>query len=111
MSPDADTPDSEIPDSDIPDSDIGVADNPAEHRYELHVAGELAAFTNYRLDASRIVFLHTETLDGYAGRGLGGRLARGALDDARARGLHVVPRCPFIARYIVEHPEYQDLVA
>ena len=100
-----------IPDSFGRDSDISVADNPAAHRYELHVDGELAAFTHYRLDKDRIVFLHTETLDGYAGHGLGGRLARAALDDSRARGLHVVPRCPFIARYIVEHPEYQDLVA
>lgn len=93
------------------DAEITVADNPAANRYELQVDGELAAFTTYRLHPDRIVFLHTETLDAFAGHGLGGRLARAALDDARARGLHVVPRCPFVARYIVEHPEYQDLVA
>lgn len=93
------------------DAEITVADNPAAHRYEMHVDGVLAAFVNYRLQPERIVFLHTETLDAYAGHGLGGRLARAVLDAARARGLHIVPTCPFIARYIVEHPEYQDLVA
>jgi uncharacterized protein len=93
------------------DAEITVADNPAANRYEMHVDGALAAFVNYRLHPDRIVLLHTETLDAYAGHGLGGRLARAVLDAARARGLHVVPRCPFIARYIVEHPEYQDLIA
>jgi uncharacterized protein len=34
-----------------------------------------------------------------------------ALDDARARGLTVVPRCPFVREFIENHAEYQDLVA
>jgi predicted GNAT family acetyltransferase len=29
----------------------------------------------------------------------------------RGKGLVVVPLCPFIARYIQQHPEYHDLVA
>jgi GCN5-related N-acetyl-transferase len=50
---------------------------------------------------------------GAAGGGRrGGRLARAALDDARARGLVVMPFCPFIAAYIERHlDEYGDLVA
>jgi uncharacterized protein len=44
--------------------------------------------------------------------GLGGWLARAALDDARARGLMVMPFCPFIADFIECHiDEYGDLVA
>jgi predicted GNAT family acetyltransferase len=98
-------------DDEFPDDAITVADNPAANRYELQVAGELAAFTDYRLAPDRIVFTHSETLDGFAGHGLATRLARAVLDDARARGLRVVARCPFVASYIAEHPEYQDFVA
>ena len=98
------------PDAEIPDDAITVVDDPSASRYELHVSGELAAFTNYRLAPNRIVFTHTETLDGFAGHGLATRLARGVLDAARARGLQVVPQCPFVAQYVDEHPEYQDLV-
>jgi len=48
----------------------------------------------------------------YEGLGLGGRLARTALDDARTRGLTVMPYRPFIAGYIERHlDEYHDLVA
>jgi predicted GNAT family acetyltransferase len=44
--------------------------------------------------------------------GLGTRLARGALEDARARGVVVEPYCPFIAHFIERHlDEYRDLVA
>ena len=46
----------------------------------------------------------------FEGQGLGARLARFALDDARERGLRVVPLCPFIAAFVKRHPEYQDLV-
>jgi predicted GNAT family acetyltransferase len=43
-------------------------------------------------------------------KGLGARLVAGALDDIRARGLRVVPFCPFVRAYIRRHPEYADLV-
>jgi len=98
------------PGEQIPDDAITIVDNPAASRYELHVRGELAGFTNYRLAPGRIVFTHTETLDKFAGHGLATHLARAVLDAARARGLRVVARCPFVAAYVAEHPEYQDLV-
>ena len=91
--------------------EITVTDNPDASRYELRVAGELAAFVTYHLRPGRIVLIHTETLAEFAGHGLASRLAREVLDEARGRGLLVTPRCPFIARYIAEHPAYQDLVA
>ena len=53
----------------------------------------------------------TEVYESYEGLGLGSRLARAALDDARARGLKVMPLCPFIAGFIERHlDEYRDLV-
>ena len=48
--------------------------------------------------------------DAYEGQGLGSRLARAALDDARGRGLRVRPLCPFIRGWIKRHEDYQDLV-
>ena len=42
--------------------------------------------------------------------GLGSRLVQRALDDLRARGLALVPLCPFVADFVGRHPEYADLV-
>jgi uncharacterized protein len=87
-----------------------VVDNPAERRYEAAIGDRLAGIVTYRLRPGQIVFLHTEVLPAFEGRGIGSRLAAGVLDDARARGLSVVPRCPFIAAYIRRHPDYASLV-
>ena len=90
---------------------IMVRDNPDASRYELFVGDELAGLASYGLSEGAMTIPHTEVQPQYEGRGLGARLARFALDDARERGLKVVPQCPFIAAYIRRHPEYDDLVA
>jgi uncharacterized protein len=91
--------------------DIDVVDVPEANRYEARVDGVLAAFAAYQLRGDTIVFTHTQTEPDFEGHGVGSRLARGALDDVRARGLDVVPLCPFINAFIAKHEEYQDLVS
>jgi NAD+ kinase len=54
--------------------------------------------------------LHTEIDPAFEGRGLAGRLAGGALTDARARSTPVTVTCPFVAGYVERHPEFDDVV-
>ncbi len=82
-------------------------DNRNARRYELRV-GDHVAFAEYRIDGDRIYFTHTLTPGALRGQGIGGRLAKAALSDAKARGLKIVPRCSFIADYIAKHPEFAD---
>jgi uncharacterized protein len=86
--------------------DIEIADNPAESRWELLVDGELAVYAAYHDRGSRRTFTHTETQDGYAGKGLASQLVKAALDDATARRLEINPVCPFVRSYLDRHPEY-----
>ncbi|MEO5877031.1 MAG: GNAT family N-acetyltransferase [Streptosporangiaceae bacterium] len=87
-----------------------VIDNSAESRYELHLDGQSAGFAVYQLTDGAVVFTHTEIDPAVGGKGHGGTLVRGALDDVRGRGLSVVPACPFVKSYIAKHPEYEDLL-
>ncbi|SER63104.1 hypothetical protein SAMN05216188_113158 [Lentzea xinjiangensis] len=84
-----------------------VTNNEAQSRYEVHVDGALAGFLEYRTVGDVVALVHTEVDDAYAGQGLGGRLAKFALDDAQARGVKVSPTCPFVAKYVDKHPEYR----
>lgn len=89
-----------------------VTDNPAASRYELHVGSELAGFVTYKLRKHDTVIslLHTQVEPAFQGEHLATHLARFSLDDARQRGLSVLPFCPYIASWIRKHPDYADLV-
>lgn len=89
---------------------IEVRDSPDAGRYEVSVDGSPAGMLVYDLDGDRITMFHAEVDPVYGGQGVGSQLARHALDDARARGLVVVPACPFVSDYLSKHPEYADLV-
>jgi uncharacterized protein len=92
-------------------AEIEVADNPDKRRYEARLDGELAGYLFYEARSDRLVLVHTEVADEFEGRGVGGLLVAGTLDDVRSRGLLVTPLCPFATAYIERHPEYADLVA
>lgn len=90
--------------------DITLTNNAEAHRYELRVGGELAARAEYNLPKGSVLFTHTEVDPKFEGRGFGSKLAKFALDDVRARGLHAIPVCQFIAGWLRKHPEYHDLL-
>jgi len=76
----------------------------------IRVDGELAGFLQYQLRPGLIELVHTEIDEEFEGRGLGSRLISFALDDARERGLAVLPFCPFVNDYIRRHRQYASLV-
>jgi len=86
-----------------------VIRNEAAGRFEL-AAGGATATLEYELVDGAIVLNHTAVPSEAEGRGVGGRLARAALDHAREHGLIVVPRCRFVRAWIRRHPEYRDLL-
>jgi predicted GNAT family acetyltransferase len=86
-----------------------VRNNTALNRFELDLNGKIAA-AYYTLSAGVITFTHTEVPQEMSGHGIGSQLVRGALESARAQGLKVVPKCPFVSAYMAKHPEYNDLL-
>ena len=88
---------------------MALRDNTEEHRYELDVEGDIAT-VYYRLAPGVITLVHTEVPEALGGHGIGSRLVRAVLEDVRARGLKVVPRCPFVTAWMGKHPEFNDLL-
>ena len=93
-------------------SNVQVVHIPENSRYEIHVDGEVAGFTEAKeRDDDVLVFPHTVIDDAYGGQGLGQVLAAGALDDVRRRGVGIVVTCEYLTRFLEKHPEYHDLLA
>lgn len=94
----------------VPPLPLTFRDRPERSRFEAVLPdGATAGFTAYEKADGRIVFIHTIVEPGHEGEGVGSALAREALEAARAAGLRVVPRCPFIRAWIRKHPAYADL--
>jgi hypothetical protein len=90
--------------------DIIITNNEEAQRFEATVDG-LRSMITYRRFPDRIVFNHTEVPPPLRGKGLAAKLARAALDFARANHLRVIPLCPYVSSFIRKHSEYQDLVS
>ena len=92
--------------------EIQITDNPAQSRYEARVGDRVLGIVDYtvRPDGG-LVLDHTEVFPGSEGKGIGTSLARGVLEDMRARGIKPKIDCPFISAYVRRHrDEYADLV-
>ena len=92
------------------DEAIRISDAAEAHRLEAHVGNELAGYLDYHAQPGLLTLLHTEVTRSFEGRGVGSGLVVAALDDARRRGLEILPICPFATAYVQRHPEYRDLL-
>jgi uncharacterized protein len=79
-------------------------------RVDAHVGDTLVGFAAFEVcDDGCRSFHHTEIFEEHSGRGHGKELAAGVMDIARGEGFTIVPTCPFLRKYMDQHPETQDL--
>lgn len=90
-------------------AEVTVRDNEEKHRFEADL-GDSVAVAEYILTPTKIIFSHTEVPSAHEGKGIGSVLIKAGLASARARGLKVIPTCPFFASYMRRHPETHDLL-
>jgi uncharacterized protein len=94
----------------VPVDLVEVSEAPQLERYELRVGGELAGILEFRGHGDPRALTHTEVLTAFEGRGLASELVRAVMADMRAKGLHVLPICPYVKAWLGRHPEEIDLV-
>lgn len=87
-----------------------VRRNDDEGQYEIWLDGRSVGFTQFQVrDDGVLVFPHTVIDEDQRGKGLGGQLIGGALDDVRSRGERIVAECPAVQGFVDSNPEYADL--
>ena len=80
-------------------------------RFALTIDGREVAVVDYRRLPGKWNIVHTYTEPAARGYGVASDLIREVLDAARAEGVTVLPTCPYVAWWIGEHRDYEDLVA
>ena len=89
---------------------LTVENQTDKSRYALLKDGEVVGIAEYQLREDAIVFVHTEVDPEKRERGMASQLVQTALDDVREHSdLRVVATCPYVRRWLADHPEYQDL--
>jgi hypothetical protein len=88
---------------------IDITHNPDEQRFEATIDGQLGVLM-YQRSGNRIAFTHTQVPAPLRGQGVGGALAKSALDFASENQLQVLPLCSFVADYIERNPKYGSLL-
>lgn len=86
-----------------------ITHNREAQRYEMDL-GEDMALVDYERAPGVIILTHTFVPAAYEGQGLGSELARTVLEDIRRQELRVLPVCSFMVRYIMRHPEWEEIV-
>jgi predicted GNAT family acetyltransferase len=77
--------------------------------FVVDLDGEQATI-DYRYYKHDIAFLHSYVPEHFRGKGVAKALAETALTFARKENKKIMLYCPFMSKYVREHPEYHDLV-
>jgi predicted GNAT family acetyltransferase len=80
-------------------------------RFVLTVDGTEAELNYREVDAKTLDYYRTFVPSTLRGGGIASKLTEHALRHAQARGLKIIPTCPFIVTFIERHPEFASLVA
>jgi hypothetical protein len=80
-----------------------ITRNDAAGRFETTVEGHRAELTFHR-DGNRLVLDHTGVPEEIGHHGIASDLAEAAFRYAEQEGLSVVPRCPYVRRWLEKSP-------
>lgn len=87
-----------------------MTDNAAEQRFEFDIDGTQAMIEYVCEEPDIIILTYTYVPQQLGGRGIGKQIVQTVLAHVRESGKKVVPQCSFIAQYICDNPEWEDIV-
>ncbi len=86
-------------------------DTPSGGRYVGRVEGKPEAEMTFSKAGEKFLIIdHTGVPDDLGGLGVGKALVEYMVMDVRARGLKVIPLCPFTKATLQKHKEWQDIL-
>jgi len=98
---------------DVPKTEIAIVreDTATGGRYVARIPGKPEAEMTFSKAGEKIQIIdHTGVPEELGGLGVGKALVEYMVHDVRARGLKIIPLCPFTNATLRKHPEWQDIL-
>ena len=89
---------------------LTFVDDTEHNRYDLLRDGDRVGQIDYVVRGSALHLTHTFIEPDKREHGLAASFVQMVLDSLRGGSRTLVPDCPFIAHWLTEHPEYNDLL-
>ena len=99
--------------ADSPKTEVAITreDAATGGRYVARVPGKPEAEMTFSKAGEKILIIdHTGVPEALGGMGVGKALVEYMVHDVRARGLKIIPLCPFTNATLHKHPEWQDVL-
>ena len=91
---------------------MDITHEPEANRYVLAEGDEFLGEIEFQVQGNTLLLLRAEVPLEKRGQGLGIPLTWGTLEAIRDEGTYTVtPICPYIAKYMMKNPEFDDLKA
>ncbi len=87
-----------------------LTDNKEKKQFEM-ITGGYTSRIEYMIMGNKIFLTHTEVPAELEGKGIGSKIIQLALEEIEKRNLKLIPLCPFAAKYLSKHPEWNRLLA
>lgn len=89
---------------------MNVENDIAHHRFLVRLPEGEGELIYDQIAPHTLELVHTEVDPKLRGHGVAEALAEAAIEHVRTHGLHIVPSCPYVQRWLTKHPEHRDLV-
>jgi predicted GNAT family acetyltransferase len=91
-------------------TDVDVQHRENAKRFSARTPSGMAYISYEEPDERTIDLKHTVVPEADRGQGVGGALVRSAVTHARRHGKRVIPTCPFVKKWLEEHPDQADVL-
>lgn len=93
------------------DANLKVVRVESRNRYELRNGDEVIGHAELSSMSGHAYATHTEINPAWGGRGLGGKLVAGMVDDLVAHDQTLTGVCPFVVKWLERNPAQASAVA
>lgn len=83
---------------------MNIVNNKKQFRFEVLLPDGEYLTMDYRWLKGSMVLMHTVVPPAARGTGMGSAFVQQVLEHARSQNLKIIVYCPFVAKYMTEHP-------